>query len=69
MVKYIHDAHGKIESAIVPIDLWQLIQQHFKEMNERKSSYDYSPTDFEQTMASLDLDIDTELNDIEKDWK
>jgi|AntRauTorckE5430_2_1112549.scaffolds.fasta_scaffold07125_2 hypothetical protein len=69
MVKYIHDANGKIESAIVPIDLWQLVQQHFKEMNERKSSYDYSPTDFEQTMAGLDLDIDTELNDIEKDWK
>jgi hypothetical protein len=69
MVKYIHDANGKIESAIVPIDLWQLIQQHFKEMNERKSSYDYSPTDFEQTMAGLDLDIDTELNNIEKDWK
>jgi secreted protein with Ig-like and vWFA domain len=69
MVKYIHDANGKIESAIVPMDLWQLIQQHFKEMNKRKSSYDYSPTDFEQTMAGLDLDIDTELNDIEKDWK
>jgi hypothetical protein len=69
MVKYIHDAKGKIESAIVPIDLWQLIQQHFKDMNQSKSSYDYSPTDFEQTMAGLDLDIDTELNDIEKDWK
>jgi hypothetical protein len=69
MVKFIHDAKGKIESAIVPIDLWELIQQHFKDMNQRKSSYDYSPTDFEQTMAGLDLDIDTELNDIEKDWK
>lgn len=69
MVKYIHDSKGKIESAIVPIDLWQLIQQHFKEMNKRKSAYDYTPSDFEQTMAGLDIDIDAELNNIEKDWK
>ena len=69
MIKYIHDANGKIESAIVPIDLWHLIKLHFKEMNAKKSSYDYSPTDFEQTMAGLDLDIDAELQDIEKEWK
>lgn len=69
MIKYVHDAHGKVEAAIVPIDLWNLIKHHFKEMNNKKSSYDYSPTDFEQTMSGLDIDIDTELNNIEKDWK
>lgn len=69
MIKYIHDAKGKKEAAVVPIDLWELIKQHFKEMNAKKSSYDYSPTDFEQTMAGLDVDIDAELNNIEKEWK
>ncbi len=69
MIKYVQDENGKIESAIVPIEIWQLIKQHFKEMNARKSSYDYAPSDFEQTMAGLDLDIDAELNNIEKDWK
>ncbi len=69
MIKYIHDSNGKMEAAVVPIDVWDLIKLHFKEMNEKKSSYDYAPTDFEQTMAGLDIDIDTELQDIEKEWK
>ena len=69
MIKYVHDNNGNVEAAIVPIDLWNLIKEHFKEMNAKKSSYDYSPTDFEQTMAGLDLDIDAELKDIEKEWK
>ncbi|MFK7947704.1 MAG: hypothetical protein AB8G11_08945 [Saprospiraceae bacterium] len=69
MIKYIHDSNGKVEAAIVPIDLWDLIKQHFKEMNAKKSSYEYSPTDFEQTMAGLDLDIDEALKDIEKEWR
>lgn len=69
MIKYVQDTNGKIEAAIVPFDLWKLIQQHFKELNSKKSAFEYSPTDFEQTMAGLDLDIEEALNNIEKDWK
>lgn len=69
MIKYIHNSNGKVESAVVPIAVWNLIKQHFKEMNAKKSSYDYAPTDFEQTMAGLDLDIDEALRDIENEWK
>jgi hypothetical protein len=38
-------------------------------MNEKKSSYDYSPTDFEQMMAGLDIDVDDEFENIEKQWR
>jgi hypothetical protein len=69
MVKYVQNTNGKIEAAIVPIDLWKLIQQHFKELNTKKSAFEFSPTDFEQTMASLDLDIEEALDNIEKEWK
>lgn len=69
MIKYVHDGQGKKEAVIVPIDLWDLIQTHFKELNNRKSSYDYAPSDFEEVMSGLDLDVDTEFDTIDKDWK
>ncbi len=69
MIKYVHGEKGKVEAAIVPIEVWELIKAHFKEMNSKKSSYDYSPTDFEQMMAGLDIDVDEEFDNIEKQWR
>lgn len=69
MIKYVYDNNGKKEAAIIPIDIWDLIQEHFKELNETKSSYDYSPSDFEEVMATLDIDVETELKNITNDWK
>ena len=69
MIKYVYDSNGKKEAAIVPIDIWDLIQEHFRELNESKSSYDYSPSDFEEVMATLDIDVEKELKNITNDWK
>ncbi len=68
MIKYVHDAKGNKESVIIPLDLWDMIQAHFKELNNRKSTYDFAPTDFEEVMSGLDLDVDHEFDNIDKDW-
>jgi hypothetical protein len=38
-------------------------------MNQQKSAYDFAPTDFEEVMTTLNIDLDKDLESIDKAWR
>jgi hypothetical protein len=69
MVKYIQDEKGRVEAAVVPIELWELIKKHFHDARLRKGRNEAATTDFEQMMAGLDIDVEEDFKKINDFWK
>ena len=71
-VNYIYNTKGKPEYAVVPYILWEELEKLIDEKaasQVKKMKKIFEPSKYYGILKHLDLDINTEIKNMRKEWK
>lgn len=73
-INYIYDTQGKLEYAVVPIQIWETVQSYLPknvsdDLVEKESAYKkFEPKDYFGMLSHLNLDAEQELSNMRAEW-
>ena len=71
-VKYIYNDKGQIESAVIPLKIWNKFKIYILESEkETKNNKDneFNPEDYKGLLSHYNFDIEHEIENIKEQWK
>ncbi len=72
-VNYIYNTNGQIEYAILPLELWQILERHLPielaaKLKIPTPQPQFDPQKYYGILAPLQLDVETELKQMRQEW-
>lgn len=68
-INYIFDSKGLPEYAVVPIEIWQKMNQQLSNNNDKQNKVrKFDPSNYKGLIRKQNIDLEKEISDMRSEW-